>query len=94
VQVTDGNSASATQALTIFILPPALPQVSISGIPDTATSAQQINFAVALATGYPLAIAGTVTLSFASDAVAPTDDPAIQFSDRWTDSQFHDTRQL
>jgi hypothetical protein len=80
VQVTDGNSATATHALTIFILPPALPQVNISGIPDTATSAQQINFTVALATGYPLAIAGTVTLSFASDAMAPTDDPAIQFS--------------
>ena len=80
LQVTDSNGAKASQAFTISILPPALPQVTISGVPETATSAQQINFGVALASGYPLDITGTVTLSFAPDAVAPADDPAIQLS--------------
>jgi len=35
---------------------------------------------VTLAAGYPLDITGTVTVSFEPDAVAPEDDPAIQFS--------------
>jgi len=80
VQVTDSNRATATLAFTISILPPALPQVNISGVPETATSADQIDFSVALGSGYPLAITGTVTLTFAPDAVAPADDPAIQLS--------------
>ena len=80
VQATDSNSTKATQTFTISILPPALPQVNISGVPETATSAQQINFGVALGSAYPLAITGTVTVTFTPDAVAPADDPAIQLS--------------
>jgi hypothetical protein len=80
VQVADANGGTATLAFTLSIIPPALPEVIISGIPDTAVSAQQIAFKVALATPYPLDITGTVTLTFQSDAVNAADDPAIQLS--------------
>jgi hypothetical protein len=80
VQVKDSNGATAIQAFSISITPPSLPQVNVSGVPESASSAQQINFSVELASAYPLDITGTITLTFTPDAVAPADDPAIQFS--------------
>jgi len=80
VQVTDANGATATLAVSIAILPPALPQVSINGLPETSTSAQQISFGITLTSPYPLDITGTASLTFKPDAVAAADDPAIQFS--------------
>jgi large repetitive protein len=88
VQVTDSNGATASQVFSISINPPALPQVNISGVPESSTAAQQINFGIALASGYPLEITGTVTISFAPDAVAPAVDPAIQFSTGGTTVNF------
>jgi len=79
VQATDSSGAKASQVFTISIIPPA-PELNVSGLPETAASAQQINFSVALTSGYPLDITGTATLTFAPDAVAPADDPAIQLS--------------
>jgi hypothetical protein len=86
VQVTDSNGATASQACTISINP--LPQVKPSGLPESSTAAQQINFGVALASAYPLAVTGTITISFAPDAVAPAIDPAIQFSTGGTTVNF------
>jgi hypothetical protein len=80
VQVTDSNGATATQALTISVIPPNLPQVTVAGVPETSTAAQQIGFNVTLASPYPLDITGSITVSFAPDAVAAADDPAIQLS--------------
>ena len=87
-QVTDSNGATASLAFTISIVPPGLPQVIISGLPDTAASAQQINFDLALASGYPLEIDGTITLTFTPNAVAPAADPAIQLSTGGTQTSF------
>jgi hypothetical protein len=88
VQVTDSNGATASQAFTISITPPNLPQVNVSGVPESSTAAQQINFGVALASAYPLGVTGTITISFAPDAVAPAVDPAIQFSTGGTTVNF------
>jgi hypothetical protein len=86
VQVTDSNRATASQPCTISINP--LPQVNISGLPESSAAAQQINFSVALASAYPLAVTGTITISFAPDAVAQAVDPAIQFSTGGTTVNF------
>jgi hypothetical protein len=80
VQVTDNAQTKAAKAFTISIIPHALPQVNIVGVPQTSRAAQQISFSVTLASGYPLDITGEITLSFQPDAVVPADDAAIQFS--------------
>ena len=80
VQVADASGAKASQAFTLSITPQALPQVNVAGLPETAGATQQIPFTITLASGYPLDITGSITISFEPDAVAPADDPAIQFS--------------
>src|SRR5205085_1236226 len=80
VQIRDSNQRIATEPFTITIGVPTAPQAELAGVPDTTTPAQQIGFDVTLASGYPLDITGTLTVSFQPDAVAPADDPAIQLS--------------
>jgi hypothetical protein len=87
VQVKDSSGSTATQAFTISIIPPTLPQVNI-GVPPTSPAAQQISFGVSLASVYPLDIIGQITLSFQPDAIAPAVDPAIQFSTGGTTANF------
>jgi len=87
VQVKDSSGSTATQAFTISIFPPTLPQVNI-GVPPTSPAAQQISFGVSLASVYPLDITGQITLSFQPDAIAPAVDPAIQFSTGGTTATF------
>ncbi len=58
--------------------PAALPTYSFTGASGTATPLQQPTVGLQLSTGYPLAISGTLTLTFASAEF--TDDPSIQFS--------------
>jgi hypothetical protein len=79
VQVSDTSGAAASQTFTIAIKPPTAPNVNVS-LPGSADAAQQTSFNVTLASAYPLDITGAIAISFAPDAVAPADDPAIQFS--------------
>jgi hypothetical protein len=80
LQVKDSTGATATQAFTLSIVPPAAPQVNVSGVPAAAAASQQISFGVSLASPYALDINGQITASFQPDAVAPATDPALQFS--------------
>ncbi len=80
VTVTDADSLTASARFTLAV---ALPQVSgviIGGVTDTPPPAQQQNVTVTLGGTFPVPLTGTVTLTFASDANVPADDPAIQFS--------------
>ena len=58
--------------------PPTLPAVSFGSLGGSAGPAQQPSFGLTLASPYPLAVSGTLTLSFVSASFA--DDPAIQFA--------------
>ncbi|MBZ5667969.1 MAG: Ig domain-containing protein, partial [Acidobacteriia bacterium] len=80
-RVTDSSTASADQPLSITIAaspPPAT--MSLTGVPATAASAQQVTFDLTLSSGFPRVITGQITLTFQPDAAVPKDDPAIQFS--------------
>ncbi len=88
VQVTDANGATASQVFTISVAPPGVPQISVTGVPESSTAAQQITFDVALSSTYALDITGTVSIAFTPDAVAPAVDPAIQFSTGGTSVNF------
>ncbi|MFB3779235.1 MAG: putative Ig domain-containing protein [Bryobacteraceae bacterium] len=76
--VTVNGLTSKQFTLTVVMPPP--PVVSVTGLADTVSPAQQPSFDIQLSSAYSLPITGTITLTFIPDAVTPSDDPAIQFS--------------
>jgi hypothetical protein len=79
VQVSDSGNLAVTRQYSLTIGLPALPSVSVSGLPDRVEPARQPVFSVSLALPYPVQLTGQATLAFEPAAEAPTDDPAIQF---------------
>lgn len=59
-------------------LPPNLPAYSITGASGTLTPLEQVSVGLSLASPYPLAIAGTLTMNVLPQGFSA--DPAIQFS--------------
>ncbi len=82
VIVTDSAkpAVTASKQFTLTVAVPAAPALSVTGLTDTVSPAQQPTVDVQLSSPYSLAITGTITLTFAADAVNPSDDPSIQFS--------------
>ena len=84
VQAADSAGATGAKSFSLTISQPAASPVpttlSISALPNTATSAQQVPFGVTLSSSYSKAVKGQVTLSFQPAASAARDDPSIQFS--------------
>jgi hypothetical protein len=78
VRVTDASGAFTTKIFTLTVTVPPV-TLSVTGL-DIASPAQQPTFDVRLSAAYPLTITGTITLTFRSNAIYPSDDPAIQFS--------------
>jgi hypothetical protein len=68
--VTIGLVGSGTQ-------PPPLPTYTISGLSGTAAPASQPSVSLTLASPYPVALAGTLTLSVVGN---PSTDPSVQFA--------------
>ena len=79
--MTDRNSLSSTQtfSLTIAAASPN-PTLSFTGVPQSASSAQQITFGILLSAPSNQSITGQVTLTFHPSSSNPMDDPAVQFS--------------
>ncbi len=80
VTVTDNAGSTASKQFTLIVaLPPATaPSVAVSS--SSPGPAQQPTVNVQLGAPYTLQMTGVLTLTFAPDAVASADDPAIQFS--------------
>jgi hypothetical protein len=79
VRATDASGSFTTKVFSLTVTVPSA-ILSVTGLTDTVTAAQQPNLDVQLSAAYPLTITGTVTLTFAPNAVNSADDPAIQFS--------------
>jgi hypothetical protein len=69
---------SATQAYQLAIALPALPAVTITGLPATAPPATQPAMGISLSAAYSLDLTGVATLTFAP--ASGSDDPAVQFT--------------
>ncbi|MGA2273974.1 MAG: putative Ig domain-containing protein [Bryobacteraceae bacterium] len=81
VQVTStqtGQPLTATQSFTITVGVEPAPVLTIMGLPDTPAPATQPTLGVSAASPYPIAIQGTITLTFAPDS--GPDDPNVQFT--------------
>jgi hypothetical protein len=79
-QVTDKQNATASRQVSIAVGAPPAPSSAINGLSDTANGADQLAFSLGLSSGYPLPLTAHFTLTFSPDAVAPADDPAVQFA--------------
>jgi large repetitive protein len=76
LKVTDSLQETATQALTITVAPPPTPAVTIGAITSTAATQQPVS--LALASSFPAAVTGTLSVSFQSAAGgSPTE---VQFT--------------
>lgn len=80
VTVAGANGESASRVFTLVVALPPTPAVSITGLPDSLSPAQQPEFDIRLSSAYPRQITGTVTMTFTPNAVNSSDDPAVQFS--------------
>jgi hypothetical protein len=66
-----GGGQTATAPFTLTVGVPAGPPATITGLPATATPATQPALGITIPSAYPLAITGTVTLTFAPDSPSP-----------------------
>jgi large repetitive protein len=81
VQVTStqtGQPLTATQSFTITVALAPVPPITISGLPGTPGAATQPVLGVSAGSTYPIAIQGTITLTFAPGS--GPDDPSVQFT--------------
>ena len=78
-QVVVQQAGKSSNALTYTVNLPAPPSLRLNP-PTTSGPAQQPTIDFGLNTAYPIALSGTVTLTFASNATVPVDDPSIQFA--------------
>ena len=83
VTATADKSTAGSQAYSVTIAtatPSRVPTATLSGLPGSANSGQQLPFDLMLSSADTQAINGQITLSFQPDAMVSADDPAIQFS--------------
>lgn len=80
VQVADSNKATAPASFQLTVRLPAMPPLTISGLPETVAAAVQPRVSLSIGAAYPVPVTGTLTLTFTPDAAVPADDPAAVFS--------------
>jgi uncharacterized membrane protein len=78
VSVTSGGQTAVAQLAITVGVPPG-PSATFTGLPATATPATQPALGITIPTAYPLAITGTVTLTFVPTSGNPV-DPNVQFT--------------
>jgi hypothetical protein len=77
---TPSDAADRMFAFTVVDSPFDLPLVSVTGLPSTVNPAAQLDVGLSLNQPRATPISGTLTLAFEPDAVVPSDDPMLQFS--------------
>jgi hypothetical protein len=77
ITVVDSSTRATSGSVTFTVA--NTPQIVFTG-PSTSTSGAQPTLTFQLVNPYPVALAGTLTLSFAPTGSSGTDDPAVQFS--------------
>lgn len=81
VAVTDAANRTAQQTIPLTISFPAVSGVNVGGLPAApAAGGQAQNLTVGIGGAFPAPVTGTLTLTFAPDAVVNGDDPNISFS--------------
>ncbi len=80
LQVADSSGGSSTRNYTLAVGLPSLSAVSMDGLPDPASAADQPVFTVSMAASYPVQLTGQIVMTFTADATVAIDDPTVQFA--------------
>ncbi len=78
IRVTDAQRSTATDLFRIVISLPAVPDLQITGLPQTAPAAEQVRLQMRLAATYPVPVTGQLTLALAPESGAG--DGTVQFA--------------
>ena len=79
IRVTDSVGGTDTRNFLLVIGSP-VGAVTLNGLASKVSPLQQIPITVSIPTPFPADLQGTLAFTFASSAVIPIDDPAVQFS--------------
>jgi len=79
IRVTDASGATDARDFNLVIGPP-VGTVTLNGLLPKVSPVQQIPITLSIPAPFPAELQGTLTFTFASSAVLPIDDPAVQFS--------------
>ncbi len=80
VQVSDSAGSRASKSFVITITAAPSGALSLSGLPATTTSAQQLPMGMTLSASQSTAMTGTVTMTFVPSTAIGGDDPTVRFS--------------
>lgn len=79
VQVADAQGRRHARVFSIVVGPP-ISSLSLIGLPDGANPTEQLPIVLALSSPHPTLLSGTLSASFAPNAVVNSDDPVVGFS--------------
>lgn len=82
ITVTDAAGAKLDVPLSLTVVNPPVPTVTVSGVPAASGFSQQLPVSISIGAPYPVNITGTIALTFAPSVTpsAGVDDAMIQFS--------------
>jgi hypothetical protein len=80
VQAADSFSLTTTAVFTISVAPAETGTLSLGNVPGTMNPAQQLPIGLSLSAPQPTSTLGSLMITFTSNSVIPSDDPAVQFS--------------
>jgi hypothetical protein len=80
IQATDSSSLTTTAVFTISITAAQTGSLSLVNLPATMNPAQQLPIGLSLSAPQPTSVSGSLMITFTSNSVIPSDDPAVQFS--------------
>jgi hypothetical protein len=80
VLALDSSNLAATGVFTISVAAAPTGSLSLVNLPDTSNPAQQVPIGLSLSAPQANALSGSLTMTFTSNSVIPSDDPVVQFS--------------
>ena len=80
VAASDSSNLKTSSTLTMSVVTASVGSLSLVNVPDTINPTQQLPIGMSLSSPQPNDLSGSLTITFISNSVVPTDDPAVQFS--------------
>jgi hypothetical protein len=78
VTVKDKPGTSVSKSLTLTVVLPTVPTLTVTGLPTTGAPSTQSTISIGLGSPFPVPVTVNLTLTFAADS--GPDDPNVQFS--------------
>src|SRR5262249_35522945 len=80
VQISDSSNLRAAKAFSLSVFATGIPTVKLENLAATQNPAQLLPIVMSVSPPQPIAMSGSVTMTFTSSSVIPANDPTVQFS--------------